>query len=69
MNISIEMERKRRIQQIEDRKIEILMEIARINKIYGEQISELNSEYEILHRELYMLQMKVISRKQDHIGP
>ena len=57
------LERKKRIREIEDRKIAILMEIATINKIYDEQVSRLNSEYERLHRELYTLQMDMISMK------
>jgi len=63
MRSKIEMERKRRIQQIEDRKIEILMEIASINKKYDEQFSRLNSEYESLHKELYRLQMEMLNKE------
>ena len=51
-----------RIREIEDRKIEILMEIATINKSYDEQVSELNSEYERIHKELYLLQIKKIGK-------
>ena len=65
MKVSLIMENRNRIQEIEDRKIAILMEIATINKKYGEQVSRLNSEYERLHRELYMLQMDMISMKND----
>ena len=54
-------EKQQRIQEIEDRKIEILMEISRINKQYDDQVSRLNSEYEKLHKELYLLQIEVIS--------
>jgi len=57
------MERQQRIRELEDRKIEILMEIARINNRYSEQVFKLNSEYERLHKELYMLQMDRISKK------
>jgi hypothetical protein len=53
-------EKRERIRQIEDRKIEILFEIARINKKYDEQVSILNSEYEELHKELYFLQVEMI---------
>ena len=59
-------QQKKRIQQIEDRKIEILMKIASINKKYDDQISTLNSEYEKLHKELYLLQIEQINRNYDH---
>jgi hypothetical protein len=68
MESNRKMGKKKRIQEIEDRKIEILMEIARINRNYDEQVSKLNSEYERLHKELYKLQMEMITKKyQFHI--
>ena len=54
-------QQKKRIQQIEDRKIEILMKIASINKEYDDQVTRLNSEYEKLHKELFALQVEMIS--------
>jgi len=60
MNDTTKTGQKKRMEQIEDRKIEILMEIARLNKDYDNKVSGLNSEYEKLHKELYMLQIKMI---------
>ena len=59
------MQKKRRIRVIEDRKIEILMKIAAINKEYAERVALLNTEYERLHRELYLLQIEMISKDHD----
>ena len=59
------IQKKRRIRVIEDRKIEILMKIAAINKEYGERVALLNTEYERLHRELYLLQIEMISKDHD----
>jgi len=53
-------EQKKRMKQIEDRKIEILMEIASLNKEYDDKVTSLNSEYERLHKELYFLQIEKI---------
>lgn len=60
------MEKRKKIKEIEDRKIEILIEIASINKDYDEQISRLNSEYGRLHKELYLLQMDLIKKKYEY---
>ncbi len=62
MNNKGKEKKQHRIQQIEDRKIEILLEIASINQKYDDQVSLLNSEYEKLHKELYVLQIEKISR-------
>ncbi len=56
------LEKRQRMEEIEDRKIEILMEIAKINSIYDSKVSQLNSEYEQLHKEHYQLQMYMISK-------
>ncbi|MCK5341924.1 MAG: hypothetical protein KAR20_00890 [Candidatus Heimdallarchaeota archaeon] len=37
-----------RLRDIDDRKIEILLEIANINDNYSEKVTRLNSEYAIL---------------------
>lgn len=60
------MEKRKKIKEIEDRKIEILIEIASINKDYDEQVSRLNSEYGRLHKELYLLQMDLIKKKYEY---
>ena len=52
-----------RMREIEDRRIEILMEIARLNSDYDEMISRLNKEYEKLHEEHYLIHMNLIKMK------
>ena len=52
-----------RLRDIENRKIEILLEIANINDIYSEKVSQLNSEYVLLHKEYYRLQLELIRKK------
>jgi len=61
MNNKGKEKKQQRILQIEDRKIEILLEIASINQKYDDKVSSLNSEYEKLHKELYILQVEKIS--------
>jgi hypothetical protein len=58
------LERKERLKEIEDRKIEILLEIANINDNYKEKISRLNSEYALLDKEYYHLKLESINTKQ-----
>jgi hypothetical protein len=50
-------ERRRRLAWIEDRKIEILMEIGEINREYDERLSRLGSEYDRLTAEYYGLRL------------
>jgi hypothetical protein len=57
-------ERQERLKEIEDRKIEILLEIACINDYYGQKVSRLNSEYKQLSDEYYQLKMEMIMTKQ-----
>lgn len=55
---------QKRIKDIENRKIEILLEIACINRSYNEEIVNLNSEYELLDTEHYNLKLELIRKKQ-----
>jgi hypothetical protein len=54
---------QQRMKEIEDRKIEILLEIASINDNYSDKVSQLSSEYAQLHKEYYYLQLELISKK------
>ena len=56
--------KQHRLKEIEDRKIEILMEIANINDNYNEKVSLLNSEYALLDKEQYDLKLELIKTKQ-----
>jgi hypothetical protein len=55
---------RERIIEIEDRKIEILMEIGRTNGRYSETISRLDSEYNRLDAEHYRLRFELIRNKE-----
>jgi hypothetical protein len=57
------MNKQKRLREIEDRKMEILLEIEKSNKCYGEEISKLNSEYAQLDKEQYYLQLDLIKKK------
>ncbi len=48
---------QRRLVEIEDRKIEILLEIGRVNERYRETVSRLESEYERLDVEHFRLKV------------
>ncbi len=56
---------QKRLNEIENRKIEILMEIAIINKKYREKISKLSSEFSQLDEEYYHLKLELIGQKDD----
>jgi len=56
---------QKRLKEIEDRKLEIILETSNLNKDYKERISELNSEYALLDREQYHLKMELIKMKQN----
>jgi hypothetical protein len=56
-------EKQMRLREIEDRKIEILLEVPRV-KDNTEMISELNYEYIQLGNEYYNLKSKLIKEKQ-----
>jgi hypothetical protein len=64
LNIKNDKERQKKLREIEDRKIEILLEIHSINHNYCEEISELNSEYVKLGDEYYHLRLELIRGKQ-----
>lgn len=49
---------KQRLIKIEDRKIEILMEIAGLNREYDERMSALREEYAEIDSEHYLLQLQ-----------
>jgi hypothetical protein len=51
---------RERLREIEDRKIEILMEIAEINDNYSKKVSQLNSEYARLDEEHFHLKLDSI---------
>lgn len=53
---------QKRIKEIENRKLEILLETANINKSYEEKVISLNSEYTSLDKEQYLLQIELIRR-------
>ena len=57
----------KRIQEIEDRKIEILMEISSINRNYRDRLDHLNEEYEFLNRELYEIRIKLITMDEKEV--
>ena len=59
------LEKRQRMEEIEDRKIEILIEIAKVNKNYDVRVTQLNYEYEQLHKEHYQIQMQMISNKRN----
>jgi hypothetical protein len=50
--------RQRRLGEIEDRKIEILMEIAELNREYDERVSALREEYAELDAEYYQMRLE-----------
>jgi hypothetical protein len=55
----------KRLEEIEDRKIEILQEISEINRYYREEMSRLSSEFEQLDEEYYNLRLELITQKDD----
>ena len=57
------MDKQERLKEIEDRKIEILFEIADINDNYNKMVSQLNSEYARLDEEYYYLKFELIIGK------
>jgi hypothetical protein len=59
----VDNEKQKRLKEIEDRKIEILMEIPRV-KDNIEKLSELNYEYVRLGDEYYHLRLGLIREKQ-----
>ncbi|UCE38351.1 MAG: hypothetical protein JSW00_03690 [Thermoplasmata archaeon] len=57
-------DKKIRLREIEDRKIEILLKTEKIGRCYSEEVSKLRSEYSQLDKEQYYLQLELISEKQ-----
>lgn len=64
MTNKIKLEKQQRLREIEDRKIEILLEITNINDNYSEKESRPNSEYTQLDKEYYQLQLELLEKKQ-----
>jgi hypothetical protein len=58
------LNKQKRLREIEDRKIEILLEIANINNGYNEKVSRLNSEYALIDKEYYHLKLELIKTQQ-----
>jgi hypothetical protein len=58
------LDKQERLKEIEDRKIEILLEITDINDNYNKKVSRLNSEYALLDKEYYHLKIELINSKQ-----
>lgn len=54
-----------RLEAIEDRKIEILMEIAEVNRDYGSRISVLDEEYAELDLEHFRLRLERIEAAEE----
>jgi hypothetical protein len=52
-----------RLIEIEDRKIEIILEIASINDLKKEKVLQLNSEYALLNEEYYYLKLNLPNKK------
>ena len=51
---------KRRLREIENRKIELLMEMSEMNHAYDARISNLREEYAELDSEHYLLKLRCI---------
>ena len=52
-----ELDLNRRLREIEDRKIEILLEISAVNEEYSMKVTVLDSEYARLDEEYYQLSL------------
>ncbi len=63
--MSSERTMSERLEEIEDRKIEILLEIGRANEKYSTYLKRLESEYERLDAEHFSLRLEMMrSRKR-----
>lgn len=58
MTTAPDAERQRRLSRIEDRKVEILMEIAEMNREYDDRASALREEYAELDSEYFILRFE-----------
>ena len=65
MTIENNQKIKQKFREIEDRKIEILLEISNINDSYSKKVSQLNFEYSQLKKEYYKLQLELIGKKDE----
>jgi hypothetical protein len=59
----IKTKKQIRLIEIEDRKIEIILEIASINDLKKEKVLQLNSEYALLNEEYYYLKLNLPNKK------
>lgn len=66
--MSSESMKEERLVKIEDRKIEILLEIGRANKEYGTSMKRLESEYERLDAEHFSLRLEMMRSRQRRDG-
>ena len=57
------------LRRIEDRKIEILLEIGDINRQYGERVSVLRAEYDRLDLEYYTLRFEQMTTRDRAASP
>jgi len=62
--MSSESRKEERLEKIEDRKIEILLEIGKTNKEYGTSMKRLESEYERLDAEHFTLRLEMMRSRQ-----
>ena len=65
MTNKINLKEQQILRDIEERKIEILLNISNINDHYNEKVSRLNSEYARLDKEYYLLRLELIKTKQN----
>ena len=65
MTNKIDFKKQQRLRAIEDRKIEIILNISNINNRYNEKVSRLNSEYARLDKKYYLLKLDLKKTKQN----
>jgi len=62
--MSSELTTSERLEEIEDRKIELLLEIGRVNREYSATVKGLESEYERLDAEHFNLRIEMMRAKR-----
>ena len=62
---NVEAAKRQRLREIEDRKIEILLETGKANRSYADRIIKLDSEYRQLDEERLRLFLE-LHRKKEH---
>jgi hypothetical protein len=63
-----DLKEQKRLREIEECKLEIILKIANLNDNYNEKISKLNTEYSKLDKEYYYLKIALIKRKKMNIN-